>query len=92
MSASALHRLSTAAVLLVLALALAPAPASACATCFGAADSSMTRGMNSAILTLLGIIGAVQVGFVALFGSFLVRSRRLSGRKSWFRLNGGGKS
>jgi hypothetical protein len=92
MSGGTLHRVSTVAMLLVLALAVAPSPADACATCFGAADSSMTRGMNGAILTLLGIIGAVQVGFVALFSSFVVRSRRLSGRQSWFRLNRGGKS
>ncbi len=87
-----LHRLSAVAVLLVLALALAPAPASACATCFGAADSSMTRGMNAAILTLLGIVGAVQIGFIAMFCSFIVRARRLKERQSRFRLIRGGSS
>ena len=86
------HRLPALAVLLVLALALAPAPASACATCFGAEDAGMTRGMNAAILTLLGVVGAVQIGFVALFGSFIVRSRRLSGRQSRSRENRGGSS
>ena len=90
MRVGALHRLSAAAILIVLAMALAPAPADACATCFGAADSSMTRGMNGGIMALLGVIGVVQVGFVALFGSFIVRSRRLSGRKVWFRRNRGG--
>ena len=87
-----IQRFLTVAVLLLLALAMTPAPAHACATCFGAADSGMTRGMNGAILTLLGIIGFVQVGFVALFGSFFVRSRRLGGRKSRFRRNSGGSS
>jgi hypothetical protein len=87
-----LERLLTVGLLLMLVLVLVPAPASACATCFGAEDSGMTRGMNGAILTLLGVIGAVQIGFVALFGSFIVRSRRLSGRKSRFWLNRGGSS
>jgi len=84
------QQLAAVAVLLVLALAMAPAPASACATCFGAADSALTRGMNGGILTMLGIIGVVQVGFVALFGSFIVRSRRLSGRESRLRSKSGG--
>ena len=40
-------------------------------------DASITRGMNGGILTLLGIIGAVQVGFVAMFAGFIVRSKKL---------------
>jgi type IV secretory pathway VirB2 component (pilin) len=89
---SMFRRFSTVAVLLLLALALTPVSASACATCFGAEDSGMTRGMNGAILTLLGIIGVVQVGFVTLFGSFIVRSRRLKSRESHFPENRGGSS
>lgn len=77
------------AAVVVLAL-LAAEPASACATCFGAADSSLTAGMNGAIVTLLGIIGAVQVGFAVLFASFIVRSRRLRQRKENFRMIRGG--
>ncbi|MFQ6607810.1 MAG: hypothetical protein ACE5EE_04650 [Fidelibacterota bacterium] len=33
---------------------------SACATCFGAPDDPMTKGMNMAIITLLGITGSVM--------------------------------
>ena len=33
---------------------------SACATCFGAPDAPMTKGMNMAILTLLGVTGSVM--------------------------------
>lgn len=78
---------------MLVAVALASAtPASACATCFGAEDSGLTKGMNGAILTLLGVIGFVQVGFVAMFAGFIVRSRRLRGRKEKFRLIRGGTS
>ena len=61
---------------------LSAGPASACATCFGAEDASLTRGMNGGILTLLGIIGAVQVGFVAMFTGFVVRSKKLQKDRS----------
>jgi len=82
-------------VILILVLSfgvLVAEPASACATCFGAEDSSLTKGMNGAIVTLLGIIGVVQVGFVAMFGGFIVRSRRLRERQERFRLTRGGSS
>jgi hypothetical protein len=75
----------------VIGLTVVP-PASACATCFGAEDSGMTKGMNSGILTLLACIGLVQVGFVAMFTGFIVRSRRLKAHKDRFRLIRGGTS
>ncbi len=68
----------------------APAAARACATCFGAADSAMTAGMNHAILTLLGVVGVVQAGFIALFWSIWRRSRRLRERRESFHLIDGG--
>lgn len=64
--------------------------ATACATCFGAADSMMTHGMNNGILTLLGVIGGVQVGFVALFWNLRKRSKRLREVREGFRLLEGG--
>jgi len=82
-------------LMLLLALAigvLAAEPASACATCFGAEDSSLTLGMNGAIATLLGIIGAVQVGFVAMFTGFVVRAKRLRQRQDRSPLMRGGSS
>ena len=77
-------------VALMLLAVLSAEPASACATCFGAEDSPLTTGMNNAILTLLAVIGVVQVGFVALFSSFIIRSRRLRERKDRFRVIRGG--
>lgn len=68
-----------------LALAL-PQVASACATCFGAADAPMTRGMNNAILMLLGIVGLVYVGIGKVALDFRKRSRRLEEKESKPRL------
>lgn len=75
-----------------LATLAAAQPAGACATCYGAADSAMTAGMNAGILTLLAVIGGVQVGFVALFWSFRRRSRRLREQRERFHLIHGGGS
>ena len=61
----------------VLGLAL-PQVASACATCFGAADAPMTKGMNNAILLLLAVVGVVYVGIGKVALDFRKRSRRLA--------------
>ena len=74
----------------VVILLLVPEPAAACATCFGAPDSALTKGMNGAIMTLLGVIGVVQIGFVAMFASFVRRAKRLRERREGFRLIRGG--
>ena len=63
-------------------LLLLPEAAEACAVCFGASDSPMTIGMNNGILTLLGVIAAVQVCFIALFVGFWRRSRRVRRRRA----------
>jgi type IV secretory pathway VirB2 component (pilin) len=83
-------RRAAAPALVLLVLFLAVQPASACATCFGAEDSALTEGMNGAIITLLAIVGVVQLGFVAMFVGFLLRSRRLRERRESFRLIRGG--
>ncbi len=70
--------------------ALTPPAARACAVCFGAADSAMTEGMNAGILALLGFVGVVQVGFVALFLRFRQRSKRLRERRESLHLIRGG--
>ena len=85
-------RLVMLAIVALSVMLLSAEPALACATCFGAEDSSLTRGMNGAILTLLAIVGVVQVGFVALFAGFVVRSRRLRQQKERYRLIRGGSS
>ena len=63
----------------VAAIGLAlPEAAAACATCYGAADSPMTQGMNNAILTLIGVVGLVYVGIGKVILDFRRRSRKLS--------------
>jgi len=63
---------------LIAAWLLLPQAAAACATCYGAADSPMTHGMNNAILTLIGVVGLVYVGIGKVFLDFRRRARKLS--------------
>ena len=67
------------AALTTVALTLAlPQIASACATCFGAPDAPMTKGMNNAILLLIGVVGLVYVGIGKVALDFRKRSKRLA--------------
>jgi hypothetical protein len=50
-------------------------PALACAVCYGNPGDPMVKGMNNGIWVLLGLVGFVQIGFVAMFWSFWRRSR-----------------
>ena len=64
---------------MVVALTLSlPQIAYACATCFGAADAPMTKGMNNAILMLMAVVGVVYVGIGKVALDFRKRSRRLA--------------
>ncbi len=69
---------------------LVPAILSACPVCYGAPNSPMTKSSNNAIIFMLGIIGFVQVGFVAMFWSFWRRAKGLRRRRESFRLLDGG--
>jgi hypothetical protein len=75
---------------MVILLLLAPAVLSACPVCYGAPNSPMTKSSNKAIIFMLGIIGFVQVGFVAMFWSFWRRAKELRRRRESFRLLDGG--
>ena len=44
----------------------------ACSACYGKSDSSLAKGMNMGIFTLLGFVGLVLVG-VAGFFVFIIR-------------------
>ena len=80
------------AVAVALMALMSSGPAGACTTCLGDPDSPATRGMNNAILTLLGVVGTVQVGFVALFWQVRQRSKRLRKHRESFDLIDGGVS
>lgn len=55
-----------------------PRIAAACATCYGAPDAPMTRGMNNAILLLIGVVGLMYVGIGKVIWDFRKRSKRLA--------------
>jgi hypothetical protein len=59
----------------VAVLAALADPALACAVCYGNPGDPMVKGTNNGIWVLLGIVGFVQIGFVALFWSFWRRAR-----------------
>ncbi|NQU38327.1 MAG: hypothetical protein HQ523_00065 [Lentisphaerae bacterium] len=52
---------------------LAAQQANACAVCMGAADDTMTRGMQVGILVLLSIIGSVLLGLGGFIGYLVHR-------------------
>lgn len=64
--------------------------ASACPVCFGSADTPLNRGASAGIWVLLGVVGFVQLGFVALFATFWKRARDLRKRREQFHLISGG--
>jgi hypothetical protein len=63
------------ALLLTLVTLLLAQAVSACPVCFGAPDDPMVKGVNNGIWVLLGVVGFVQIGFIALFFSFWRRAR-----------------
>ena len=75
---------------LVLILLCGAEVAAACSVCLGDPDSQMATGVNNGILVLLGFVGFVQVGFLALFLSLRNRARRLERRRDRFSLIEGG--
>jgi hypothetical protein len=67
-------------------LILCPTRVLGCAACFGKSDSSLARGMNMGILSLLGMV-FVMLSTVAAFFVFLARrsartASRLEGEKA----------
>ena len=57
---------------LLLVWVMLPQSVLACATCFGASDDPLAKGMNMGILSLLAVIVFVLAG-IAAFGIFLAR-------------------
>lgn len=72
------HRLGWIAAALAAAWLALPQAVAACATCYGAADSPMTKGMNNGILTLIAVVGVVYVGIGKVLLDFRRRARKLS--------------
>ncbi|MEA2338669.1 MAG: hypothetical protein QOE82_2676 [Thermoanaerobaculia bacterium] len=77
-------------VVITIALLLVPSILSACPVCYGSPSSPMTKGSNNGIAFLLGVVGFVQVGFIAMFWSFWRRAKELRRRRESFHLMDGG--
>ena len=76
-----MKRLLSSSLVTVLTVALSRS-AAACPVCYGANDSPMNAGMNTALLVMLGITGVV-LGIISLFFVMLWRRyRRLRGQLS----------
>jgi len=83
-------RWSWARVLPAICYLLSAISVNACPVCFGNPASPLTKGTSNGILFLLGVIGLVQLGFVALFVTFWRRARSLRRRRESFHLIEGG--
>jgi hypothetical protein len=68
--------LAFAAILLL----CSPQPLFACATCFGASDSDLARGMNWGILSLLSVVVVVLTGVASFFIYLVKKSAAVSAR------------
>jgi hypothetical protein len=66
------------------------APAFACPVCYGASGDPMVKGMNNGIWVLLGLVGFVQIAFVALFWTFWRRAKAQKRFREQFRVIEGG--
>lgn len=85
-----MRRTLAAAAIVVLASLVLPSSADACAVCYGDPDSTMSQGMNNGILALLGVVGFVQLGLVAMFAAIWTRTRRLRRQRDRFEVLQGG--
>ena len=47
-----------------------------CATCYGAQDAAATKGLNWAIISLLGTTGSVLTGIIIAILSIMNRARK----------------
>lgn len=74
------HRRASLIAVMTASIVFIHSVASACPNCYGDPDSSMTAGMNMAIVSLLGITGGVLAAFMAFFVFLRRRFRSLNGR------------
>ena len=83
-------RLTVQLILISAVILLVPTVLSACPVCYGNPDSPMTKSSNNAILFMIGVIGFVQLGFIAMFWSFWRRAKAMRRLRESFRLVDGG--
>jgi hypothetical protein len=77
-------------IALALTLLLGANDAFACSVCYGAPGDPLVKGANNGIMFLLGVVGLVQIGFIAMFWSFWRRAREQRRFRESFRVIEGG--
>jgi len=75
---------------IALILLLGANAADACPVCYGAPGDPMVKGTNNGVWVLLGVVGFVQIGFVAMFWSFWRRARQQRRFRDQFHVIEGG--
>ena len=78
------------AALIAVVLIACATLASACPVCYGNQQTPLTKSAGNGVLFLLGIVGSVQIGFVALFVTFWRRARAIRRHRESFHLIEGG--
>jgi hypothetical protein len=71
-------RQRAALLMLVAATVLIPQVAHACPVCFGDVGGPVARGVNNGILTMLGVVFTLQLGFGVMFVGMVRRAKRLA--------------
>ena len=69
------EKFATLIIIVTLIVLIDPAYAFACGSCYGAADTPATNGMNFAILSMLGITGSVLAAITSFFLYLRKRAR-----------------
>ena len=82
-------RLGDLVIMTVIILLLAQ-PAFACPGCYGNPGDPMVKGTTNGVWVLLGVIGFVQIGFVAMFWSFWRRIKQQKHFREQFHVIEGG--
>jgi len=77
-------------IVATLLLIAVPAVLNACPACYGDPNSAMTKGASNGVWFMLGIVGFVQIGFLAMFIGFWRRSRALRRVRERLRVIEGG--
>jgi hypothetical protein len=77
-------------VLLVVFMLFVANAAHACPVCYGAPGDPMVKGTNNGVWVLLGIVGFVQIGFLAMFWSFWRRAKAQKRFRDQFHVIEGG--
>ena len=83
-------RAAVATLVVLTTLFLAPASALACPVCYGQIEGPAADGVNNGVMTMLAVVGMVQIGLVAMFVGMWRRNRRLQEGEEIPKVSNGG--